>query len=278
MSIRCEYCSQSVPDGAETCPHCGAPVYRAASGSTVPQTIEELRDFCALHHLPLEQMRFFIGQDYREPRAFGVYQDERGDFVVYKNKSDGSRAVRYQGPNEAHAVRELYEKMKAEIQNQRARNTQRVSNGESARSSGRSRPRFRMNSTIAYILVFLAVVGFRSVANSVKRHQTVRDNGYYVYQDDTYYRQGNDLYLYDDDLLYWVPAMVDEELADNYSSYYEGADYSSSYGAEDFSDSSYYEESGYSSSSSDWDDDHDWDWDDDFDSWDSGSMDWDSDW
>lgn len=278
MSDRCEYCGQKVPAGADNCPSCGAPVYRTQSGSTIPQTIDELYDFCTMHHLPLTQMRFFIGEDYREPKAFGIYQDEAtGDFIVYKNKSDGSRAVRYQGPDEAHAVRELYEKMKSEIQNQRARSTQRVSSGDSF-SSGRKKKRFQMNSAIAYILVFLAVVGFRSVANSVKRHKAVRDNGYYVYQDDTYYRQGSDWYLYDNDLYYWVPALVDDELASNYGDYYEGADYSGAYGVEDFADSSYYEESGWSSSSDDWDDDSDWDWDDDFDSWDSDSTDWDSDW
>ena len=29
-----------------------------------------------------------------EPRAFGIYQDENGEFVVCKDKSDGSRAIR----------------------------------------------------------------------------------------------------------------------------------------------------------------------------------------
>ena len=77
---------------------------------TRPQTIEALKAYCAANGMPLERMRFFIGQDYRQPRAFGIYRD--GDqFVVYKNKGDGSRAVRYHGPDEAYAVNELFQKL-----------------------------------------------------------------------------------------------------------------------------------------------------------------------
>ncbi len=31
--------------------------------------------------------------------------------IVYKNKADGSRSIRYRGPDEAYAVRALYEKL-----------------------------------------------------------------------------------------------------------------------------------------------------------------------
>ena len=50
-----------------------------------PKTIEELKAFCAEKGMPLEQMRFYIGEDFPEPRAFGIFQDENGEFVVYKN-------------------------------------------------------------------------------------------------------------------------------------------------------------------------------------------------
>ena len=62
---------------------------------------------------------FFIGIDYRQPRAFGIYQ-AGNEFIVYKNKADGTRAVRYQGTDEAYAVNELYLKLKDEILNQKA--------------------------------------------------------------------------------------------------------------------------------------------------------------
>ena len=60
-------------------------------------------------------MRFFVGVDYKEPRAFGIYKEPNGNCVVYKNKADGSRAIRYQGADEAYAVNEIYQKMRAEL-------------------------------------------------------------------------------------------------------------------------------------------------------------------
>ena len=84
-------------------------------GTRIPQTIEELKAFCAEKGMPLEKMRFFIGENIQEPKAFGIYRDENDRFVVYKNKADGSRAVRYSGPDEAYAVRELYLKLKSEV-------------------------------------------------------------------------------------------------------------------------------------------------------------------
>ena len=98
MKIKCEFCGSHISDTDGKCPNCGAPnanMVRSADG--VPKTIEELKAFCAAHNMPLEKMRFFIGVDFREPRAFGIYRDENGDFIVYKNKADGSRAVRYRG-------------------------------------------------------------------------------------------------------------------------------------------------------------------------------------
>ena len=72
-------------------------------------------------NLPLEEMRTFIGEDYKGAKAFGIYKDETdGTFVVYKNKEDGTRAVRYKGSDEAYAVNELYQKMKERVATQKA--------------------------------------------------------------------------------------------------------------------------------------------------------------
>ena len=51
----------------------------------------------------------------------GVYQDELGDYIVYKNKADGTRVIRYQGPDEEFAVHELYQRFLEEIINQQTR-------------------------------------------------------------------------------------------------------------------------------------------------------------
>jgi len=39
----------------------------------------------------------------RQPKTIGIYKDEKGEFVVYKNKANGVRSVRYKGPDEAIA-------------------------------------------------------------------------------------------------------------------------------------------------------------------------------
>ena len=108
---KCAHCGEPLAKRDKVCPRCGAEV----ETDTTPKTIYELRWFCAQHNMPLAQMRFFLGEDYEGPRAFGVYQDDDGDFVVYKNKADGTRAVRYRGPDEAHAVHEIYQKLLSEI-------------------------------------------------------------------------------------------------------------------------------------------------------------------
>ncbi len=117
MQIKCEYCGEFFSDSEPQCPYCGGPnnqLKRTAEGQ--PATIEELLQFAQNKNIPLEKIRFFIGVDYREPKAFGIYKDEgTGNFVVYKNKADGSRAVRYEGKDEAYAVNEIYQKLREEI-------------------------------------------------------------------------------------------------------------------------------------------------------------------
>ena len=120
--MNCPNCGAPMKETDSFCDQCGTPNPTKANKfqDIVPKTIEELRQWYQDRHLPPEETtRFFIGKDYRGPRAFGIYQDD-DRFVVYKNKGDGSRAVRYNGPDEAYAVKELYERLKLEIANQKA--------------------------------------------------------------------------------------------------------------------------------------------------------------
>ena len=158
-----------------------------------PRTIEELKAWYVSHHLPPEDVtRFFIGKDVREPRAFGIYRD--GDcFVVYKNKDDGSRAVRYHGPDEGYAVNELYLRLKQEIANQKGRN-------------GEKRPvdkkKERRNMIIA-LSIFVAAVLVLLFLDSFNP-----DDGYYNYHNRWYYYGSSNWYVYEDD---WVPYNADAE-------------------------------------------------------------------
>ena len=111
---QCPYCGSTVASNEKFCGNCGAPNegYIADTKRQIflPKTIDELKEYCAERGMPLLKMRFFIGEDYRRPKAFGIYRDGN-EFVVYKNKANGERAIRYRGPDEAHAVNELFLKL-----------------------------------------------------------------------------------------------------------------------------------------------------------------------
>lgn len=99
MQIKCDYCGSMIEEQNSTCPNCGATldgVNRFAGGQ--PRTIEGLKAWYIAHNLPPEEVtRFFIDKNITEPKAFGIYRDSTGDFVVYKNKSDGPQsAIRVQ--------------------------------------------------------------------------------------------------------------------------------------------------------------------------------------
>ena len=274
MKLKCSYCGSFIKDTDEKCPNCGAVnehLMRSADG--IPKTIEELKAFCQKHNLPLEQMRFFIGENFTEPKAFGIYKDDEGNFIVYKNKADGSRTVRYQGTDEAYAVNEIYQKMKSEVSMRKA---QKAANKPSSQpsSGGSARPRKKksLKQIISdYLLLIIVIVGiFAIVAYAVS---STPGKGYYTY-DDTHYYYSDNWYYYDDYSSSWAPASsVDKELSSHYSDYSDSG-YSADYGIEPFENSQYANDSSWENDS--WDD-NDWDWDSN-DSWDYNDSDWDSDW
>lgn len=221
-----------------------------------PKTIDELKAYCANEGMPLEKMRFFIGEDYREARAFGIYQDEDGSFVVYKNKADGSRAVRYQGPDEAYAVKELYEKLQSEIELRR--------NKQGSESSGAKTTTVLQG--LGILAAICAVIAGLSIGAGALGQWIHRDKprGYYQHQSQTYYYDYHDWYIYDSVLRSWSQWDVKEDWTEEPKDYYVSWKYDDSYGVEDFKDSEYYKESSSSGS--------------DYSSWDSNDTNWDSDW
>ena len=126
-SLICKYCGSYLNDTDEICKECGATNehYKRIVDGT-PKTIEELKQWYKDRKLPPEETtRFFIGKNIKQPRAFGIYE-ENGKFIVYKNKNDGSRAIRYQGQDEAYAVNEIYLRLKEEILNQKKTNSKKA--------------------------------------------------------------------------------------------------------------------------------------------------------
>ena len=261
---KCEYCGSTLTSEHASCPNCGAanPNFVADTPRTVffPKTIEELKEYCAERGMPLLRMRFFIGEDYRQPKAFGIYQDGN-DFVVYKNKADGSRAVRYRGPDEAHAVDEIFTKLLAECHSRGIYPDGKPTNDPSRAAKQRWRH---------VLLIVLIVVYLGSMFGSLIIPRIIhRNDGYYQFDTGTvYYRYGSDwYYTYDDNTAgYWYE--TDSAPVSDYGDYYLGGDFQSDWGVSDFKASSTWSaiQADHSSGSSD------------YDSWDSGDTDWDSDW
>ena len=281
MAFSCEYCGSVLHAGDSVCPSCGAPVPPFAEDLRpqkpgVPETIEELLDFCRSKNMPLEKMRFFIGRDVSSPRAFGIFRDG-GEFVVYKNKSDGTRAERYRGPDEARAVREIYLKLRDEVALRRG-----SGGGQPEQRPSRRRGGLTGCLRQPIVLAIIAVIGLSAIVGSCGRKPP---KGYYNYENNYYYYQSGDWYRYDYSDAYWYAAgAVDAELERHAGQYYATDSYQEDFGVSDFRDSQY-SGSAVSASSDDRDrdDEDDWDpdddnWDYDYDSWDSGDTDWDSDW
>lgn len=245
--VKCDYCGNIISDADETCPNCGAPNASYARFTTKkqrPTTIAELESwYKAMNLPPYETTRFFIGIDYKAPKAFGIYKDG-DDFVVYKNKASGERAIRYRGKDEDYAVNELYLKLKEEILNQK--------NLNKARRAGQYRQKPPLKESLmnifwvvligAFIFFFIgspwyAKIAFGLLAAAViegitqegKKKvlipavlglaavlifaipfyhggiQSFHDGAYYTSTlDDLYYRQGSDWYFYDTYYDTWV--------------------------------------------------------------------------
>lgn len=124
MKITCEYCGTLYDDTLDKCPNCqAANAYKRENlGNSSPCTVADLEKWYKDRNLPpYETTRFFIGIDYRKPRAFGIFKDGE-NFIVYKNKDNGQRVIRYKGTDEAFAVNELYLRLKEEIINQKNAN------------------------------------------------------------------------------------------------------------------------------------------------------------
>ena len=289
---KCPFCGAAVRSDEKVCPGCGSANegYVEDTVRTVyqPKTIEELKEYCAERGMPLLKMRFFIGENYQQPKAFGIYQD-KDRFIVYKNKANGERAIRYQGPDEAYAVNELFTKLLDECHNRgiypdgkpqqfsgAGTIASRSARSQAGRSGGKSQADFFHYSDgsfdwdnfrrLFFTVMAILFVGLMLV--SVFSH---RKDGYY--RDDRnnlYYHHGSNWYVYSDSFYSSKEDWRETGSfpAENIDDYYLGKEYYSSWGESNFKNSEIWEsitESNSSSSS-------------DYDSWDSGGTDWDSDW
>ena len=271
MKCNCEYCGSELDTTLEECPNCGAknPNFARTVKGT-PKTIEELKAYCESKHLKLDKMHIHIGEDFKEPKAFGIFKNEKnGHFVVYKNKANGQRAIRYDGTDEAYAVNELYLKIKDLLMDAKAATSGRK---PSSNTRGTIKP---VQSTFAKVLcwiaLFLLTAGmiYLAIAGAIDK----RYNGYYEHRGTTYYRHNTYWYEYDEDTESWssvgdMSSKIDREE-------FLGRDYDRDFDADEFPIDDY---SGDWASDDDWDSDDGGGWDNSYDDYDFGGGDWDSDW
>lgn len=278
MKIKCDWCGSWINDFDQVCPNCGGVnnnYNRHANG--VPQTIEELKAWAKEMNLPLDDMRTFIGEDYKGAKAFGIYKDETdGTFVVYKNKEDGTRAVRYKGTDEAYAVNELYQKMKERVAVQKAHKQPKTAQPAHNTQTTAQKKSYKKATRLLFSVMLIGML-FIFVTTAFDLAGNRPSTGYYTYGNQNYYYYHGNWYEWENDSWRYAP---DESWMDSdYENYYDSYSYDSGSDYEDFQDSSYYTPYDDSSDNDDsWDDDS-WDsgWDSN-DSWDSGYDDWGSDW
>lgn len=258
MNVKCDYCGSMVDETSQNCPICGAPLSGVnRTSSEQPKTIEELKAWYTAHNLPPEEItRFFIGKNITEPKAFGIYKNDVGDCVVYKNKANGERAIRYQGADESYAVNELYQRLRAEISDQKAHNSGKKDNKKNRWGCG----------IITAIIAIMAVVAIAS-------NDGVPD-GYYKYNNTEYYNQNDKWYQYDAQNNTWLEAAEGAALGQAITSENAGQYSYNGHEGMRFEETNWYD-NGSSDDDGDWDSDDNWS---SSDSWSSSSTDWDDDW
>lgn len=280
-TCKCEFCDSVISTEDRTCPNCGAAnsqyVIDKERIVTDPQTIEELQEYCAERGMPLVRMRFFIGVDYKEPKAFGIFRDTNGNVIVYKNKADGTRAIRYKGPDERFGVSEIYGKLLDECHNRGIypdgkSNTPVMNRSNPGVNRGSAKKRSIFANPIFWILSVMALILIVFFINLAKH-----PNGYYKYKNTLYYLNGSSWFYYDDYSNDWygVSNLVTNEIYEGGKDYYQGDNWDSEWGMSYFDSDAYriYEESRHSDTDDNSDSSSSA-----FDNWDSGSTDWDSDW
>lgn len=170
--------------------------------SSRPVTIEELKQWYKDRGLPPEDVtHFYIGKDYKGAKAFGIFKNETtGEFVVYKNKASGERAIRYQGPDEEYAVNEILTKLKEEIQKRKGSGNSTSGSVNTSRSADSYKGK-KSNAAKGCLGVFGGFAGFiAAICIGVSVFSTEPKTGYYVYNDTMYYKSTLN-YYYDE--LWW---------------------------------------------------------------------------
>lgn len=274
MKVKCDACKHIFDGSLHACPECGGMNFSAVTAEkkrTEPLTIAELQKWYKDRKLPPSSVtHFYIGENTKNPKAFGIYQDKKsGKFVVYKNKASGERAVRYEGDDEAFAVKELHEKLKEEISKRKrsaaAENNipdRNIDQGEKTgiinklvKLESRIGEKFGLLGLILYNILFYftllllgAVFIFIIIAILAAIFSTEPKDGYYRYDGSIYYYISGDLcdkdlnwYTFDTDENEWSDPVSQKSMPEKLKKkktakkYYISSSWEENIGCTDFS-------------------------------------------
>ena len=223
-------------------------------------SLQEYKDFVERHNIPLDTIRFALGEDKgHDPRWFYIYQDRfTGEWVVVKNKSDGSTAERYRGNDEAKACQILFDKMEEEFNKRKYAGEDTAGGASGSAGSSQKRKKSHFSSFVLRFLPYLIAIPICAYAfwDGYRDTHTKRPGqGYYVFRntydegsvwDDLYYYLDSCWYYFDDEYDDWYVDSDFDYSYDDVDDYYMGSYYSSLDGyydgeAWDFDDTSYYQ-------------------------------------
>lgn len=226
MKVKCENCGLIYDASSEKCPECGEHIREQNMISdSVPDSLESLQKFVRDNNIDLKKLKLYINEDTKQIGAYGMIKDEYGDFTFYRNRSDGTRSVRYKGNNEAFAVNEFYRiliavRSEVDIKPEDILNRPVLPEGKQSKY-----PLRRVVIITAGILVVLGIfIVFLSTLFSALHPDSKKVTpGYYTYFGKTYYHDstgwyesaGNDQ---------WVRADLDDSFL-NHSDKYLNDDY-----------------------------------------------------
>lgn len=182
----------------------------------VPKTIGELKAYARENGIPLEKIHVHLDENYYGAKAYGIYRD--GDeVIVYKNKANGSRAIHYQGTDEAYAVSELYLKMREMVMAGMSLGTlgNSLSSGSSLISESsdyqyyvehnsermnKGTKGFRKALVVVIMIIVLAVIAHASSNSNSGRYSSSYDRDHDSYDRDSYWDDDDDWdFDYDND-------------------------------------------------------------------------------
>lgn len=252
MDKKMVYRPDLAEDAEEFCPLCGAPVVmeeetleqdNTPEQEVVPETIAALRELCVSRSVDAESRGFFLDSNREHHGGYGIYLDNDGDFVFYKNHSSGEKSIRYKGKDEAYAVRELYGRMKKDgcfpltvKKNQPKENS---SHGHHRSGSSGKHRRVQRKKRVVIAVALLLVLAVSAAAVYVWYANQPKD-GYYHYHDDYYYLQKGSWYCYNSVMEKWEPVIPEAILMTNHKVYYRSIYYWEGSYITDFKDSGFY--------------------------------------